>query len=123
MARNLHKIATVNLRDLETALDLIGDMAMSVPTNHANDYLDELDLHTLVNSDIRTLILNAFEEGWKDHEQWETVLKRCETILPTAHDEGTSYCTSIPEHSHAELRTEISRRSERDHEIYKATGN
>jgi len=71
VACNLHKIATINLRDLEAALDLV-EQKMSVPTNHAQDYMNELDLHTLVNSDINVLIKNAFEAGWKEHEQWES---------------------------------------------------
>lgn len=72
MACNLTKIATIQLRDLEAALDLIGEMAMPVPANHAQDYMNGLDLHTLVYSDINVLIKNAFEAGWKGHEQWES---------------------------------------------------
>jgi hypothetical protein len=72
VACNLHKIATVNLRDLEAALDLIGEMAMPVPTNHAQDYLDTISDSGILNNSIRDLILTAFEAGWKEHEQWET---------------------------------------------------
>jgi hypothetical protein len=70
VACNLHKIATVNLRDLEAALDLIGEMAMSVPTNHAQDYLDTISDSGILNNSIRDLILTAFEAGWMAHEQW-----------------------------------------------------
>ena len=73
MACNLTKIATVNLRDLEAALDLIGEMAMPVPTNHAVDYFDELTQTLgLTHLSIREIVLNAFEAGWKEHEQWES---------------------------------------------------
>jgi hypothetical protein len=47
-------------------------MAMSVPTNHAQDYLDTISDAGILNNSIRDLILTAFEAGWKEHEQWET---------------------------------------------------
>lgn len=97
MACNLHKIATINLRDLEAALDLV-EQKMSVPTNYAQDYLDTISDSGILNNSIRDLILNAFEAGWKEHEQW---VSEDRPYVP--HDEGTNYCTSLPantEHAH-----------------------
>jgi hypothetical protein len=105
VACNLHKIATVNLRDLEAALDLIGEMAMPVPTNHAQDYLDTISDSGILNNSIRDLILTAFEVGWKEHEQW---ISDDPSSYMNPHDEGTSYCTSLPDnaiHDHTGIHT------------------
>jgi hypothetical protein len=70
VACNLHKIATVNLRDLEAALDLIGEMAMAVETNKAHIYLDSLTREQINGTTVEELVLSAFEKGWHAHEKW-----------------------------------------------------
>lgn len=84
MACNLTKIATVNLRDLEAALDLIGDMAMTrhypvyespIPSssivNNAREYFDEIKDGDSgpFGLTIEELIVNAFEAGWRKCEE------------------------------------------------------
>lgn len=98
MACNLTKIATIQLKDLEAALDLIGEMAMPVPDNKALDYFESLDADFLMGCSIKEIIRMAYVEAWSAHEQWIS------DVTPyDPHDEGTSYCTSLPanvEHAH-----------------------
>jgi hypothetical protein len=70
VACNLRKIATVNLSDLEAALDLIGEMVMPVPDNKALDYFESLDPDFLMGCSIKEIIRMAYVEAWSAHEQW-----------------------------------------------------